>query len=398
MENPHLFSPTVDYTIGSISPMWFHCENMATDLYDLRNAPPASPHGPQPTADGAWLAEAREIIADLSVPSPLIYWIDLAISASVGYAGLLLFAGAQWFTLEQAIFYAIAVLGLFRAGSFIHEVVHLRHNHLRAFRSVWNVAFGMPLLIPSFFYLNHLAHHNSHRFGTSDDGEYLPLASGSWGTLLEFLVQVPLMPLWVLGRFLLSPLTFIHPRVRRWSLEHCSSFFINIRSRFALPRNAPLARWAAIELACSLIAWGLVLPMFFDLPALLRADQVYAVAIGILTINYFRTFLAHRYRSHGNEMTFLEQFDDSTTIEGHPLLTELLFPLGLRYHALHHLFPTIPYHNLGIAHRRLMAGLPLDSPYRRTVFPNTWSAARSFWSDFRQARSNGEARRVLEES
>ena len=90
------------------------------------------------------------MVADLSVPSPLIYWIDLAISASVGYAGLLLFAGAQWFTLEQAIYYAIAVLGLFRAGSFIHEVVHLRHNHLRAFRSVWNVVFGMPLLIPSF--------------------------------------------------------------------------------------------------------------------------------------------------------------------------------------------------------------------------------------------------------
>jgi hypothetical protein len=37
------------------------------------------------------------------------------------------------------------------------------------------------------------------------------------------------------------------------------------------------------------------------------------------------------------------------------------FPLGLRYHALHHLFPSLPYHALGTAHRRLIVALPPDS-------------------------------------
>jgi fatty acid desaturase len=49
--------------------------------------------------------------------------------------------------------------------------------------------------------------------------------------------------------------------------------------------------------------------------------------------------------------------------------------VGLRYHALHHLFPSLPYHNLGRAHQRLMAELPTDSPYRLT---NSDSLRQSF--------------------
>jgi len=44
----------------------------------------------------------------------------------------------------------------------------------------------------------------------------------------------------------------------------------------------------------------------------------------------------------------------------------LLYPIGMRYHALHHLFPTMPYHSVAAAHRLLMEQLPLDSPYRAT--------------------------------
>ncbi len=85
-------------------------------------------------------------------------------------------------------------------------------------------------------------------------------------------------------------------------------------------------------------------------------------------------------RNTGATMTFNEQIEDSITVEGHhPLLTELLFPVGLRYHALHHLFPALPYHSLGIAHRRLMAQLPADSPYRGTIRASFLAAAREVW-------------------
>ena len=42
-------------------------------------------------------------------------------------------------------------------------------------------------------------------------------------------------------------------------------------------------------------------------------------------------------------------------------------PVGLRYHALHHWIPSLPYHNLGRAHRLLVATLRSDAPYRATI-------------------------------
>jgi hypothetical protein len=71
------------------------------------------------------------------------------------------------------------------------------------------------------------------------------------------------------------------------------------------------------------------------------------------------------------------------------VFTELFFPLGLRYHALHHLFPALPYHNLGIAHRRLLRELSENSAYRATVYSSFWDVVGVLWSDMRQAARGG---------
>jgi fatty acid desaturase len=55
-------------------------------------------------------------------------------------------------------------------------------------------------------------------------------------------------------------------------------------------------------------------------------------------------------------------------------------PLGQRYHALHHVFPSIPYHWLGVAHRRLMRQLPADNPYRKTVRKGLIKALIEMWT------------------
>ena len=51
------------------------------------------------------------------------------------------------------------------------------------------------------------------------------------------------------------------------------------------------------------------------------------------------------------------------------LLSPLWAPVGLRYHALHHLLPSLPYHSLGEAHRRLMASQGKGSTYVGANYP-----------------------------
>ncbi len=78
-------------------------------------------------------------------------------------------------------------------------------------------------------------------------------------------------------------------------------------------------------------------------------------------------------------MTFLDQLLDSINYPHRPFLSALWAPLGLRFHALHHVFPSLPYHNLDQAHRRLMAELPADSPYRLTESPSLTASIVQLW-------------------
>ena len=111
----------------------------------------------------------------------------------------------------------------------------------------------------------------------------------------------------------------------------------------------------------------------------------YAVGVGILILNEVRTLGAHRWTNQGDEMTFEEQLLDSVNYPNHAWITELWGPIGTRYHALHHLFPSLPYHNLGRAHRRLCEGLPADSLYHRTNADSLFSEIVHLW---RQAVDN----------
>ena len=88
-----------------------------------------------------------------------------------------------------------AVLALYRAGSFIHEMSHIKPNAVPGFRLGWNVIVGIPLLVPSFMYEGvHNQHHASSYYGTVDDPEYLPLALMKPWTLPVFVLAALLAP------------------------------------------------------------------------------------------------------------------------------------------------------------------------------------------------------------
>jgi fatty acid desaturase len=117
----------------------------------------------------------------------------------------------------------------------------------------------------------------------------------------------------------------------------------------------------------------------------------YCLSTYSIALNWIRNLAAHRYANTGGEMTFAEQVEESINIVHNSLVTLLLFPVGLRYHGLHHLFPSLPYHALGEAHRRLMKALPEDAPYRRTCCPGFFTALRDLLSGARRAEICGAA-------
>lgn len=340
------------------------------------------------------IQEAKRIVADLFTPDPLIYWGDFIATTTVAYGFAVLYLTAPTGSWEQLACFVIAGLALFRNGVFIHEIVHMPRGRMTAFKVAWNVLYGGPMLTPSFMYKNHSDHHNWRHYGTPRDGEYLPMgAPGSFRKILGYLLQIPLLPAFAILRFLvLGPVSLLIPPLRRWVLERASSYVCNPGYRRELPANERRGSWMAMELLCfATLATVLGLAIAGVIPWVTLAE-LYVLGMFAAGLNWIRNLVAHTYTNPGGRMTYVEQLEDSINIPGHPVLTELLFPIGLRYHALHHLFPSMPYHALGTAHRRLMAQLPADSPYRDTVRPGFLAAlAELLRNSARQPQQAGKA-------
>jgi fatty acid desaturase len=336
-------------------------------------------------ADYRLAQQCRPLVQDLFVPNPVIYWADLFVTLCVGYTSAGFYLTRRQVDVWMLIALVITAISLYRLALFIHEVAHLRRGELAGFAAAWNVLVGIPLLMPSFLYESHLVHHSSQHYGTKHDGEYLPLAKGSLLGLCLFLLQVLFQPLFVFFRFALgTPLSLMHKGFRRWLLEHASSFVINFRHLRKVAEDGPRTWNYWLELACCLRAWILILVVFMGFAPWTHFVSLYVLVCGTLGMNHLRTLGAHRYRSDGSLQSHDDQFLDSTNITG-DLWTEILCPLGLRYHALHHLLPAIPYHNLGIAHRRLEAELPLDSAYRDVTYVSYLEVIRELVGHVRSA-------------
>ena len=95
------------------------------------------------------LRAAVDLTRDISAARPAIYWSDMLLSAAIGYAALAGTILAPGLPVALACA-ALAVLALYRALLFIHELTHIHRTALPGFRSAWNMLVGIPLLTPSF--------------------------------------------------------------------------------------------------------------------------------------------------------------------------------------------------------------------------------------------------------
>lgn len=318
--------------------------------------------------DKDMLRAARDLTKGLGEAKAGIYWPDMLISAGLGYAGIATAIVSDSLAVQLAAG-LVAALALYRALMFIHELTHIHRDALPGFRTAWNVLVGIPMLTPSFMYEGvHVIHHKRTQYGTIEDPEYLPLALMKPWSLPLFVIVAMLLPVALIARFgVLYPLGLVIPPLRKFTWERFSALSINPEFRRKAPEGdfALRVRWQ--EAGASLWTIALIASVF------VFGWQPLATALAILSLaavlNQLRTLVAHLWENEGEAMTVTAQFLDSVNVPPPGLAAEIWAPVGLRYHALHHLMPSMPYHDLPEAHRRLARELGTGSTYEGANHP-----------------------------
>lgn len=319
--------------------------------------------------DKAMLKAAAELTRDLVAPKPWLYWTDMVGSALLGYAALAVAMVASSTAMMIAAG-VVATLALYRALLFIHEVSHMKHAALPGFRTGFNALVGVPLLTPSFMYEGvHNLHHARTRYGTVDDPEYLPLALMKPWTLPVFIIVSALAPIALLVRYaVLTPLSLLVPKLRTLVVERYSALAINPQFRRRAAEGAARVTWHRVEAAASLWALTVIALVATGAVPFRSVAIAFVVVSAVAVLNQVRTLVAHLWENEGEAMTVTAQYLDSVNVPPPALLPGLWAPVGLRYHALHHLLPSLPYHSLGEAHRRITAALEANSPYHKASY------------------------------
>ena len=321
--------------------------------------------------------EAKKLVSDLHTPRPVIYWTDLLLTALASWSAFAAAVAFTPFSWQMLLASLVAVFAMYRGLCFLHEISHLRKSALRGFETTWNLLFGVPMLMPSFVYVGvHQNHHKLSTYGTAQDPEYFPF-SGHRTMIIVFSMESVLVPALLMVRFLLlSPFSLAFPSFHKWLGTRASALCINVHYTRDVPEaiSRKMLRWEAATLA----AWSALAALAASRVLPWRYFAVWYLLLAIVSaINAIRTLGAHRYTSDGKPIDRYGQLSDSIDTPG-AFWTELWAPVGLRYHALHHHFPGIPYHNLNAAYRRLILKLP-DPRYRESTSPSLARSLRTLY-------------------
>ncbi len=330
------------------------------------------------------MAEAKKICKDLFDANPVIYWTDFLFNDLLGWVSFIFAVRQPNFSPLQIGALLLAGISLYRAVIFVHELTHLKKGTFQAFHTVWNLLCGFPLMVPSELYMGvHIDHHKQSYYGTRNDKEYFPFAISKPYRIPLFLFTMTLAPALFLIRFsIFTPLSYVIQPLRKPLWELASSLAVDLGYK----RPPPVGRekyiwWAQEFMTFAYAATGLALMIAGIWPWKVLLLW-YLAAVFILFTNGLRTLVAHCYRNQPDrEMKFSEQFLDSIDIPGNFFTTPLWAPVGLRFHATHHLFPGMPYHNLGTAHRKLMKELPEGNIYPLATRKSLFSALAQLWKE-----------------
>ncbi len=322
----------------------------------------------------------RTSIAHLADTRPIIYWVDLATTSFFSWG---LFCLAIWFSdvvLFHGLLVCLSAIGLYRAAVFTHELVHLKEGVATGFFLFWHMVCGIPLLAPHFLYRAiHQSHHSKKNYGKVTDGEYIDFVKSRKLIVCHFLFNL-IIPLSSILRFMLiAPLSLLHPSLRGVVMEKMS--FMGPRfthSRKVPTKKAELIQWHVAEFTCCFLCWFVFALIITQKLPIAIFFQWYAVMCIILTLNSLRSLgAAHWYASEGSDLSFDDQIRDSISITSNSLFTKILCPVGTQYHAIHHMFPFVPYH----AQRKVYEHLRKNFPEEKILTETTRSSMFVVWKE-----------------
>jgi NAD(P)-dependent dehydrogenase (short-subunit alcohol dehydrogenase family)/fatty acid desaturase len=313
-------------------------------------------------ARGMKTSDARRAIADLSKPDAPSFWNDVLLTALLGWVALFV-ASTEARPAVCAVALVLAVLAMFRATVFMHELAHLGRGQVRGIRPAWNLLVGVPMMLPSWLYERmHLDHHRASHYGTARDPEYVALSfMAPWKIVATSLAGV-FLPFALLLRFAaVAPLSWLFRPLRRVVVARMSTLTVN-------PHYAagPLSRGEIVyEVLATAASWGWIALFATGALPLRVLACLCAAVLATMALHQVRALITHRYQSPGTRLAMEEVLIDSINFVPRSRVLAMLLPAGARMHALHHLAPSVPFHNLETAHARLLSSLPQGSAYHR---------------------------------
>lgn len=316
-------------------------------------------------------------------PNAFIYWVDFLFYVSIGWFFFSLCFKSDLFSINQLFFFFVSTFALFRAAIFIHELAHLRKGTFTFFRIVWNLLCGFPLMIPSFLYQGvHNDHHNISLYGTEDDGEYFPFVRKGRVQVILFALTSFFLPAILFIRFVfITPLSYCSKNLRSLVLKKCSSLSINLSYKRTYSSLNAVSMWQVQEAITCLYGWALIFLIIMQvLPVKIIGFWLSILGL-VFFVNSLRTLTAHCYRYPGNRtLDISEQLLDSINIP-ESFFGVLWAPVGLRFHATHHLIPEMPYHSLGKTHKRLLEKFSKKNIYAQTTSRSLMFTLNRLWRE-----------------
>lgn len=299
-------------------------------MSDAALAAPASSSGVPPrfVVTGQRARQMRVIPADvlkrLYTRSDVHGLVQTAGHLAVLVAGgwLILATRGTWWVVPVLVAQGIAINALFGA---MHESVHYGSFRTRWLADLLAFVSGAAILQNAAFYRHyHMAHHRYTQDPDRDPELITSVTPRTWRQYLWRVSAVPFVKLRIRDIFLFpfgqrGNVDYIHeagwPEVQRWG-------------RWLLALYAALIV-GSVALGTTVVLWVWLLPLLVGLPLL----RLYLLC----------------------EHTLCPESDDgfanTRTTLSNPVVRFLMW--NLPYHAEHHLFPNIPFHQLPEAHRHL---------------------------------------------